>query len=296
MSDTTSQNQILRPILHIDEEKCNGCGLCLPSCAEGALRIENGKARIIADKLCDGLGNCLNNCPRGALRIENRVADTYDHRAVEAALGRKLPNPPGGCPGSAPASASDNDAEACYAPESGPDPQPGQAMLSSADKHWPLKLHLVPLKAEFLRNADLLLTADCAALAATNFSGRYLRGKTGLLLCPKLESKDEIAAKLAAVLQQCHPKSITLARMEVPCCCIPDLLRRAVDLCEDKAAASAIPVKTIVLNRFGREKMPGLGLSPQSQPAPRRDSAPVPRPAAALAKLPGADSRNGDHE
>lgn len=233
----------VRPILEIDESRCNGCGQCLPSCAEGALRLENGKVRIIEDKLCDGLGACLNNCPRGALRIIERTAEPFSEHAVAARSGHA-------CPSAAPR--SEEKPGPCEIFPGDPANMPG---FSSADKHWPLKLALVPPKAEFLAGAHWLLTADCAPAACPSFAQRYLRGKVMLLACPKLENKEAMVEKMAALLRENPPKAITLARMEVPCCCLPQLVRQA-----QEAAGTDIPVDTTVITRFGQEKMPDTGL------------------------------------
>lgn len=220
-----------RAILHIDEAKCNGCGKCLPSCAEGALKIERGKVKIIADKLCDGLGACLGACPHGALRIEERAAEPFDEGAVHAAQNGVLH-------------------------KLGPTlPRKGKGQ-SQGDKNWPLKLQLIQAQAEFIQQSAWVLVADCAPLACQNFAHRYLAGRPGLLCCPKLEDKQAIVDKLSMLLMQCRPSSILVTRMEVPCCCLDDLLKKAV-----AAAKTSTPVTTSIISRFGLEKLPGLSLA-----------------------------------
>lgn len=248
-----------RAILAIDEALCNGCGLCLPSCAEGALRIENGKVRIIADKLCDGLGACLGNCPRGALRIIERPAEPFDEHAVAAQTAENgasslippgKPFAPATCPSTVTANASD-------APVVEQTPDRKKPVMSSQGKHWPLKLQLVPLNAEFLNRAHVVLTADCAPVACSSFAARYAaEDGVVLLVCPKLESKEAIVEKLAELFRVNPPRDLILARMEVPCCCMPDLVAKAQEL-----AGTHIPVRTSIITRFGQEKLPGFGRS-----------------------------------
>lgn len=219
-----------RAIIKINEELCNGCGVCLPSCAEGALRIENGKLRLIADKLCDGLGACLGSCPRGALSIELREAAPFEDPAHGFAS-------PSAQPHSAPA-----------APESSPESSSGTSGAAATQANWPLKLALAPANAPFLRNADILLTADCAPGACASFHFHHVKSRPLLLCCPKLEDKAGIASNLAALIRKAAPASFTIMRMEVPCCGIPELLVAA-----QREAGSSIPVHVRVLDRFGNE-------------------------------------------
>ncbi len=216
---------MIRKIVRIDEDKCNGCGLCVPACAEGAIRIEGGKARLAADNLCDGLGACLGECPRGAIMIIEREADEFDEAAVVRHLGktagaeRETPHHPhhdhrtahhGGCPGSrvlsfAPPATSPPAASA-------DDKQP--SML----RQWPVQLHLAPINAPYFQGADLLITADCVPFAYAGFHRDFLAGKTVVIGCPKLDDNNFYREKLTELFRVSTVKSITVLRMEVPCC------------------------------------------------------------------------------
>ena len=224
-----------RAILHIDKAKCDGCGKCLPSCAEGALKIENGKVKIVADNLCDGLGACLGSCPNKALKIEERPAEPFDEGAVHAAQKRVLHKP-------------------------NLTPHRKSKGQREGDKNWPLKLQLVPVQAEFIHEADWVLVADCAPMACHNFAHRYLAGRPGLLCCPKLENKQAIVDKLGVLIKECRPASILVTRMEVPCCCLDELLKKALPLGTD------VPFTTSIISRFGRENLPGPGLAKMRKP------------------------------
>lgn len=239
--NTTALAHGERDIISIDETLCNGCGVCLPSCAEGALTLENGKIKIIADKLCDGLGACLGACPHGALRVIRRAAVPFDEHAVSAHVGHACP------------SLNDNNEPSPSSVKAVPDILPA-GQLPAAARHWPLKLQLTPVDKPFLKDARLLLTADCAPAACPGFATRYLPGKVMLITCPKLEDKQAIVDKLTSLFSTNPPRDITLARMEVPCCCLPDLVRKA-----QEAAGTSIPVSTVVLTRHGQENLPGFG-------------------------------------
>lgn len=225
-----------RKIVKIDEDKCNGCGQCVPSCAEGAIQIIDGKARLVADKLCDGLGACLGDCPLDAITIEEREADEFDEAAVDVRLkeigrpatghGRDHAAPAhhsGGCPsaqvrsfappagGGCPSARTMSfDRPASAEPAAGPAP--------SRLAQWPVQLHLVPPTAPFLRGADVLLAADCAPFAYANFHEDLLKGKALLIACPKLDNTAPYLDKLVAMIQQSQIRSLTVAHMEVPCC------------------------------------------------------------------------------
>ena len=223
---------MLREIVIIDEEKCDGCGLCVPACHEGALQIVNGKAKLVSDRLCDGLGDCLGECPRGAITIERRESEAFDEAAVTAhkhalAQDKEDASPParaehshagcpstrlhhpGGCPGSrvqqfersAPAS------QCC--------PASGQP---SALTHWPVQLHLLPPTAPMLRGARLLICADCVPIAYADFHAKLLRDHSVVIACPKLDDTSGYVEKLTAMIRENDLKEITVAYMEVPCC------------------------------------------------------------------------------
>lgn len=208
-----------RNIVEIDQEKCDGCGLCVPSCAEGAIRIVNGKAVLAADNLCDGLGACLGECPRDAIRIVEREADAFDEAAVAATGGRQSAGhghgmPPGaghhgGCPGSRVLSRVDTRKE--VAGEEG-------GTRQSRLEQWPVQLKLVPVEAPFFEGADLLIAADCVPFAYADFHKDFLAGKALLVGCPKLDDNQYYAEKLTEIFRTSSLKSVTVARMEVPCC------------------------------------------------------------------------------
>ena len=220
-----------RKIVQIDESKCDGCGLCVPSCAEGAIQIVDGKARLVADVYCDGLGACLGECPQGAIAIVDREAEPFDEAAAVrhvAALGHgKLPaagpaHGAGACPGSTVRDFGLNvvarpaaDASSSPAAASG---EGSSAQQPSALGHWPIQLHLVPPQAPFLQGADLLLVADCVPFALADFHRRLLRGRPVLVGCPKLDDAEAYVAKLVAILTLSSLCSLTVVHMEVPCC------------------------------------------------------------------------------
>ncbi len=271
----------LRKIVHIDEELCDGCGDCVPSCAEGAIQIIGGKAVLLADNLCDGLGACLGECPRGAIRIEEREADEYDEAAVEdhlahmpdlgpvdlgSLLGRptrhhefEAPRPAhghghghgGGCPGSRMMRfpLAGQTAATPAAPETAPASQGAAPAAASELRQWPIQLHLVNPTAPYFQGANLLLAADCCAFASGDFHARFLRGKALAMACPKLDQgQDVYRQKLTAMVDQAGIDTITVLIMEVPCCNgLLGLARDAV-----AAATRKVPVKLVVLGVQGQ--------------------------------------------
>lgn len=240
-----------RQIIRIDPEKCDGCGLCVPSCAEGAIQIVDGKAQLLADKFCDGLGACLGECPQGALTIEERDAEEF----VGPAPGFEAqPGAAHGAPHGTPAPA------VAPAPESPVFVCPGSAMRQferpaapvaggeSALGHWPVKLRLVAPKAPFLKGADLLVAADCAPFAAGDFHARFLQGKALVCGCPKFEDTEASVAKLTAILKENDIREITIVNMEVPCCFgLVQVVRQAME-----AAGKTPPVTICTLGTAGQ--------------------------------------------
>lgn len=202
----------MRKVVRIDEEKCTGCGVCVPACAEGALRIVDGKARLVSDKYCDGLGACLGECPEGAITIEEREAEQYDEGAAAHHVhqhGHAEETLPCGCP-----SASVTRLERR---EVG-DECPGSMRQESRLENWPVQLTLVPPGAPFLQRADVVLAADCAPFAYAGFHQDFLKDRALIVACPKLDDFHAHLSKLTEVLRGSTVKSITVVRMEVPCC------------------------------------------------------------------------------
>jgi len=204
-----------REIIQIDEERCDGCGECVIACAEGAIQIIDGKARLVSDVYCDGLGACVGECPQGALTVVKRDAPDFDEVAVKQHLTRHagakpspLPCPTagGGCPSSAMRTMAPAESDAA--------PIPGSSQLG----HWPVQLMLVPPHAPFLQGADLLICADCVPFVVPDFHSRYLSGRAVVVGCPKLDDLTHYYEKFKAIFAQARPESVTVLRMEVPCC------------------------------------------------------------------------------
>jgi len=200
-----------RKIITIDESKCNGCGQCILACAEGALKLVNGKAKLVGDIYCDGLGACIGECPEGALQIIERQADDFDEKAVEALLTKKdsVSELPCGCPGS---TMMEFKKSSCC-----------EAGLSDAKQvsylgHWPVKLQLLGPNAPFLKGADLVLLADCAGIACPELHSRILKNHAIAIGCPKLDNLEAHIERLALILKEAQIKSLKVVHMEVPCC------------------------------------------------------------------------------
>lgn len=201
---------MIRKIIHIDEKKCNGCGACAEACHEGAIEMVNGKAKLVRENFCDGFGDCLPNCPTGAITFEEREAPEYDEAAVKAAKAKACQTQAHthGCPGSA--MRQMNTEAAQEAPVSAGKPVSRLAQ-------WPCQIKLVPTKAPFFDGAKLLIAADCTAYAYANLHEEFMRGKVTLIGCPKLDGVD-YTGKLTEILAGNDIKSVTIVRMEVPCC------------------------------------------------------------------------------
>ena len=195
---------MIRRIIHIDEEKCNGCGKCVHACHEGAIDLVNGKARLMREHYCDGLGDCLPSCPTGAITFEEREAPAYDEAAVKAAQAAK-PAAHTGCPGSRIRQM------AAKAPAAAGEPVSGQLTNS------PVQIKLAPTAGPIFAGRDLLIAADCTAYTYGDFHRRFLSGRTLLIGCPKLDMVD-YSEKLTAIFRGNDIRSVTLLRMEVPCC------------------------------------------------------------------------------
>ena len=228
-----------RKIIRIDQEKCNGCGLCAAACHEGAIGMVEGKARLLREDYCDGLGDCLPACPTGAITFEVREAPAYDAAAVEAAKKAKAAQAEGplpcGCPGSQSRSLRRTP---CAAPADAEESQLSQ---------WPVQIKLVPVNAPYFDGAKLLVAADCTAYAYAAFHRDFIQGRITLVGCPKLDEGD-YADKLTEILRRNDIKSVTVVRMEVPCCGgLENAVKRALQNC-----GKLIPWQVTVISTDGR--------------------------------------------
>lgn len=204
---------MIRRIIQINEEKCNGCGACAAACHEGAIGMMDGKAKLLRDDYCDGLGDCLPTCPTGAITFVEREAKAYDEAAVKAAQQAKHPKKaamPCGCPGSNIKTIKRNNQESFHS-EALPIDQKSQL------SQWPVQIQLVPVNAPYFDGANLLIAADCTAYAYGDFHNRFIQNRITLIGCPKLDSVD-YTDKLTAIIKENDIKSVTIVRMEVPCC------------------------------------------------------------------------------
>lgn len=249
----------VREMVEIDEELCDGCGDCVPTCAEGAIQIIEGKARLVSDVLCDGLGACLGHCPQGAITVTRREAEAYDEDAVARHLasvkrgtlkdpgeaGQTLPmvaeqTPMPLCPGSRSVTWSEP-------PTHGPSTK-GQDDAPSSLRQWPIQLHLLPPTAPFLKEARVLLAADCVAFAVGGFHRRFLDGRALAIACPKLDSQQDIYVdKLTAMIDTAGIRELSVMVMEVPCC--SGLVRLAQEA--TARARRSIPVQVMVVGVRG---------------------------------------------
>lgn len=228
---------MIRKIIKIDQEKCNGCGACAKACHEGAIEMINGKAQLAREDYCDGLGDCLPACPTGAITFEEREAPAYNEAAVLAAKQKKQTPLPCGCPGTASRAIKREAYEA----------QGTAPAVTSQLSQWPVQIKLVPINAPYFNGANLLIAADCTAYAYGNFHNEFIRNRVTLIGCPKLDEGD-YADKLAAIIANNDIKSVTIVRMEVPCCGgIENAAKRAL-----MASGKFIPWRVVTISTDGR--------------------------------------------
>ena len=226
---------MIRKIIKIDEEKCNSCGLCTKACHEGAIEMIDGKAKLTREDYCDGLGDCLPACPTNAITFEEREAPAYNEAAVLAAKQKKTDSLPCGCPGTNSKTIKRDIAPAYSAP------------VTSQLSQWPVQIKLVPVNAPYFDNANLLVAADCTAFAYGNFHNEFIRNHVTLIGCPKLDEGD-YAEKLTQIIANNNIKSVTVARMEVPCCGgIENAVKRAL-----QASGKFIPWRVVTISTDGR--------------------------------------------
>ncbi len=234
-----------RNIVSIDEDKCNGCGLCIPNCAEGAIKIIDGKAKLQDDRFCDGLGACLGHCPQGAITIIERDAPEFDenevkkHQAVEK---KKAPKHdiPCGCPGSMAMDLRDEKKT----------PRKPAHRQNPELRQWPVQLTLVSPQASYFRDCDLLVAADCVPFAYPDFHSDFLAGRSLIIGCPKLDDADFYVDKLTEILKNNRIKTITLVNMEVPCCFgLQSIVEEAL-----QRAGKVIPVRQTVITIRGEKQ------------------------------------------
>ena len=228
---------MIRKIITIDEERCNGCGLCVAACHEGAIGLVDGKAKLLREDYCDGLGDCLPACPMNAISFEEREAPAYDEEAVRKAKLAKAGNDfHSGCPGSRAAAIARGESQ-CE----------NTVRLESQLRQWPVQIKLVPVNAPYFDGADLLVAADCTAYAYANFHHDFIRNRITLVGCPKLDQVD-YAQKLGAIIASNDIRSITVTRMQVPCCGgIENAVKRAI-----LSAGKHIPLRVVTISTDGR--------------------------------------------
>ncbi|MGO9014531.1 MAG: 4Fe-4S binding protein [Dissulfurispiraceae bacterium] len=239
----------MRKIVEINEDLCNGCGECVQSCAEGALQIIDGKARLVSEIYCDGLGACLKECPQGAIKITEREAAAFDEHATEEYLKEKSVKQESvgtlncGCPssrlqmfGSSPCSEANK-----------PSAHVNNISSTSALTHWPVQIRLVPPTAPFLKGANLLVAADCTPVAYPDFHSDFLKDKVIMMGCPKFDNADEYIQKFADIFRTADIRSVTVVIMEVPCCSkLPVIVERGMAI-----AGKQIPVEEVVISTRG---------------------------------------------
>ncbi|WP_417914421.1 ATP-binding protein [Candidatus Electronema sp. JM] len=228
-----------RKIIEIDEELCTGCGECVPNCAEGSLRIVDGKAKLVEDKLCDGLGACLGHCPLGALKIIERDAEDFDQAAVDAFLAAEGKQAHSHCPSAQLKTMQPCACESANAPS---------AQQGGALSHWPVQIRLVPPSAPFLENCDLLIAADCTAVAYASLHHDFLQGRKVMMGCPKFDDQQLYVDRFTELFKTRKLNSVTILIMEVPCCgAMIQIVKAAYS-----QAQTAVPVRHVVVSTEGK--------------------------------------------
>ncbi len=242
---------MVRKIIHIDEDKCNGCGACANACHEGAIDMVDGKAKLTREHFCDGFGDCLPNCPTGAITFEEREAPEYDEAAVKAAQAKAGKTQEGkkmGCPGSAMMNFARNEETQQEDTNAQASPVAAQtAAPVSRLQQWPVQIKLLPTEAPFYDGAKLLIAADCTAYAYANMHEEFMKGKITLIGCPKLDAVD-YSEKLTEIIKNNDIQSVTIVRMEVPCC---GGLQRAAETAL-KNSGKFIPWQVVTISRDGK--------------------------------------------
>ena len=238
-----------RKIIKIDEDKCTGCGLCIPNCAEGSLAVVDGKVKLVKEALCDGLGACLGHCPEGALMIEEREADEFDEHEVEKRLAEikreEVENKLKQSAAFQPACGCQSANLATIRPA--PAGEGGGGPIKSTLAQWPVQLALLPPTAPFFQDADLLVAADCVPFSYGDFHRDFLKGKSLVVFCPKLDNAQAHFEKLKEIFAKSSVKSVTALRMEVPCCGgLVQMVRMAL-----AESGKNIPMKEVVIGRDG---------------------------------------------
>lgn len=238
---------MIRKIIKIDEEKCNGCGACASACHEGAIGMVDGKARLLREDYCDGLGDCLPACPVNAISFEEREAPAYDEQAVKLAMAKKNNAYFSGCPGSR-TRLFDRKTKAIFSEsKASENALNSNKIQESMLSQWPVQIKLVPINAPYFDGANLLIAADCTAFAYGKFHNDFIRDRITLIGCPKLDEGD-YAEKLSHIISENNIKSITVARMEVPCCGgLENAVKRAI-----KSSGKPVPVSVATISTDGR--------------------------------------------
>lgn len=228
---------MIRKIVSIDEERCNGCGLCVTACVEGAIEIVNGKARLVSDSYCDGLGACIGECPVGAITIIEREAEPFDEEAAREHSQRVKRELPCGCPSSVSREILHNESEQ----------EEDIAVITSQLSNWPVQLTLISPYAPYLNGADILLSADCVPFAYADFHRHFVKGKKVIIGCPKLDDAEFYVEKLAEIFKNASINSITIVHMEVPCCSgLSRIARKALAL-----SGKDIPINDVTIGISG---------------------------------------------